>query len=60
MVAVVDFDKCKGHEDCVDVCPDMAITMEDGKAIIDPDLCEDCGECVYVCPEKAIAIPEAV
>lgn len=60
MTAIVDFDKCNGCEDCVDVCPDMAIHMENGKAIIDPNLCEDCGECVYVCSPKAIAIPEAV
>lgn len=56
MVAVVDYDKCKGSSECADVCPTTAITIVDGQAKVDESICEDCGECAYVCPEKAITM----
>lgn len=56
MTAKVDKDKCTGCETCVDECPAVAITMEDGKAKVDKDLCVDCESCVDVCPSEAITI----
>ncbi len=54
MTAIVDKEKCTGCETCVDECPAVAITMNDGKAKVDTELCVDCGSCVDVCPSEAI------
>jgi len=53
MPAVIDKDTCTGCENCVEVCPVDAITMNDGKAEVD-DSCIDCGQCVDECPVDAI------
>jgi len=29
----VDYDKCKGHGDCVDSCPGEVYELKDGKAV---------------------------
>lgn len=48
-------DRCTGCGDCLDECPEEAIT---GKAkfihMIDNDTCERCGKCMEVCQEDAI------
>ena len=54
MPAVVDFNKCVGSGECVDVCPCAAIEVEEEKAIVDLDLCTSCGACITVCPTQAI------
>lgn len=46
---------CTGCEDCVDACPEEAITGKSGYIhMIDEDLCEKCGKCLAVCSEEAI------
>jgi len=57
----IDIDKCNGCGDCVDVCPQGAINISDGKAAIDHMCCIECGICFSVCSEGAIqeAVPQA-
>ncbi|MFO7822238.1 MAG: 4Fe-4S binding protein [Lentisphaeria bacterium] len=55
MPAVVDKETCTGCENCVEVCPVDAISMNDGKAEVD-DSCIDCGQCVDECPVDAISM----
>ncbi len=46
---------CIGCGQCVEVCPQDAMELIDGRAVINLDLCTACGECVRVCPVKAIS-----
>jgi NAD-dependent dihydropyrimidine dehydrogenase PreA subunit len=51
----VDYDKCTGHGECVDVCPSEVYELKDGKAVpVDIDECVECCACVGNCPEEAI------
>ncbi|MGM0380878.1 MAG: indolepyruvate ferredoxin oxidoreductase subunit alpha [bacterium] len=50
----VNQDDCTGCTACVNVCPQGAIAMNDGKATITPEDCVDCGQCSEVCPAGAI------
>jgi Fe-S-cluster-containing hydrogenase component 2 len=58
MTAIVDEEKCTACETCVDECPAVAITINDGKAKVDKELCVDCGSCVDVCPSEAIRLDQ--
>ena len=50
--------KCDNCAECVDVCPEGAISV--GKVnkkdihIIDKEKCTDCGACFDICPQNAI------
>lgn len=62
MAAQVDLEKCKRcggaiQPLCVEVCPDQAIRMQDGRPVVTDFLCEDCNECGFVCPDLAVKIP---
>ncbi len=51
----VDYDKCKGHGDCVDNCPSEVYELVDGKAVaVDIEACVECCACAENCPEEAI------
>jgi NAD-dependent dihydropyrimidine dehydrogenase PreA subunit len=51
----IDYDKCKGHGECVDACPSEVYELQGGKAVpINIDQCIECCTCVEVCPENAI------
>ena len=55
----VDGKKCKGCEDCIEVCTVDVFEMQEGKsAPVNVDECLGCGSCVEVCKEKAIAVEE--
>ena len=45
---------CVSCGQCVEVCPQNAMSLVDGKAVIDLSKCTACGECVRVCPVNAI------
>ncbi len=47
---------CLGFGDCVSVCPQNAIKIENGVAQIDKKLCIGCGLCVKTCPKHLIVI----
>ena len=51
----VDTTACVGCNVCAETCPDLAITLRQGKAAIDADTCLGCGLCARVCPVRAIA-----
>jgi len=49
-----DPEACSGCEECVEVCPENAITMDDGKPIINDIMCSGCGACIPACTENAL------
>ena len=50
----IDDDKCSGCGECVLVCPQRAITLENNKARINQTCCNECGTCHEVCREGAV------
>jgi NAD-dependent dihydropyrimidine dehydrogenase PreA subunit len=50
----IDSNKCNGCGNCVEVCPQGAITIDDDVAVVNQGLCVQCGACVEVCPVGAI------
>lgn len=61
---VVDKDKCKGCEICVNSCPVNVIGMTrevNAKGyhyafMADPDACIGCANCAIVCPDAVISV----
>ena len=62
---VISAERCDGCGACVEVCPEGAIYLVDGKATVDGALCRDCEACMAACPREAIvhssqaSIPQA-
>jgi uncharacterized Fe-S center protein len=48
--------RCIGCGECVEYCPQEAISTEEEKAAIDPERCIGCGECIIICPNSAINV----
>ncbi|MDY6863989.1 MAG: DUF362 domain-containing protein [Thermodesulfobacteriota bacterium] len=48
--------KCKGCSECIDWCPEGAISLWNQKAKIDPEKCIGCGECIQICPYGFVKI----
>ena len=46
--------KCIGSQDCIEVCPNNALTLTENGIITDYELCKLCGKCADACPTKAI------
>jgi NAD-dependent dihydropyrimidine dehydrogenase PreA subunit len=56
---VVNGEKCKGCEDCLEVCTVNVFEMKEGKSVPENvKECLGCGSCVEVCKEKAITVEE--
>lgn len=47
---------CLGYGDCLEVCPEHAICIEDGIARIDIRKCIGCGLCARQCPKHVISL----
>jgi len=47
---------CKGCGQCVDICPNQALRLENGKALVDPKRCILCGYCSPGCPMFALRL----
>ncbi len=45
---------CDGCDACVEICPENAITMENGKPVINDIMCSGCGACIPACPRDAL------
>jgi Pyruvate/2-oxoacid:ferredoxin oxidoreductase delta subunit len=55
----IDEEKCDGCGDCVPVCAEGAIIMENGKAkLVAENLCDGIGNCLGICPQDAITVHE--
>ena len=50
---------CLGYGDCMAVCPETAICLDNGLARINPNLCTGCGLCLKACPRKIISIKKS-
>ncbi len=53
----LDFDRCTGAADCVQVCPAGVLELrhDPTKAVLaEPDRCIACGACIVQCPEDAL------
>jgi len=50
--------QCIGCGICVDVCPNEALAMQDGRStLVSPEKCEACGVCVGFCEQQALRLP---
>ena len=49
---------CLGLRDCLEVCPQDAISikLENGVAVVDPEKCTGCGLCLAECPQNLIEL----
>lgn len=54
----IDAEKCVGCRRCYIFCPEVAISMAEGKAVINYQHCKGCGICFEECPAKAISFEE--
>ncbi len=55
----VDRDKCKGCEECVEVCTAKVLEMQEGKSVpVNEEKCLGCESCCEVCEEGAIRVEE--
>ncbi len=53
----VDSEKCKGCEECVEVCTAKVLEMREGKSVpVQEEKCLGCESCCEVCGEKAIQV----
>jgi len=46
--------KCIGAQDCIEVCPNNALTLTSEGIVTDTEACNLCGLCAEACPSKAI------
>lgn len=53
---VIDFKKCTGCGQCVDICAFKALQLSKNKPILNQFFCEGCGACEVVCPAKAVTM----
>jgi len=49
----IDTEKCTGCGGCIDLCPEIAISMINDVVTVNDEICTECGTCIKVCPMKA-------
>ena len=49
----IDNNKCTGCGGCIDLCPEITISMINDVVTVNEELCTDCSTCIKVCPMKA-------
>lgn len=55
----VDQSKCRGCEECLEICPQCVFELCEMKAkVAYPDRCVGCRSCIDVCEQKAITVEE--
>jgi len=55
----VEKERCKGCEDCLEVCTASVFEMKQGKSVpVNVEACLGCGSCAEVCKEKAVIVQE--
>ena len=61
--ASIAYDQCPRHRSdkaacraCADICPEHALSFDEGDVVIDTELCRGCGLCAAVCPTDALAL----
>ncbi len=56
---MVDPEKCKGCEECIEICISDVFEMKGSKSVtVNVNECIGCGSCAEVCREKAITVRE--
>ena len=50
----VDNAKCTGCGNCIDACPQRAISLHNDLVVINQEQCIQCGTCAEACPVGAI------
>lgn len=58
MKIIIDPAKCQGSGECIKVCPEKAISMQNGVAVLDESKCDLDGICIPACPHAAISFSE--
>jgi len=56
VTTTIDPERCSGCGQCVSVCPDRTISLEEGRAVVSGDRCLACGHCLAICPSGAIRV----
>ena len=51
--------KCIGAKDCIEICPNDALTLTPEGITTDFEACNLCGKCAEACPTKAIEMSGA-
>ena len=51
---LVDPALCDGCGECVEACPESAITLNEDKPVINEITCTGCGACIPACPQDAL------
>jgi len=54
---IIDSKKCTVCGVCVDICPELALEVEDGQiSLASPKACTYCGACEENCPVGAVRL----
>jgi len=57
----IDRERCTECGDCVEACPEHALTLQKGIGIVlDEEACAYCGDCEEICPQGAIRLPYVI